>query len=163
LTFHLPLADCYSVRNSNRTIKALLFLSALLLSALALLAGCKLFPQQDAFLRSDDKGVMFIRWTREGARITGTIDISVMEPDNDIVTDLITFDGQSDGQTVTMNWKSSWTAKSIEVKGALKGNTMMLFMADGLEPVEFRRATAAEHDEATRKLEMRAKLNKGAY
>jgi hypothetical protein len=106
---------------------------------------------------------MFIRWTREGARITGTIDISVREPDKAIVKDQITLDGQSDGQAVTMTWKSSWTAKTIEVKGAIKGDTLMLFIADGNEPVEFRRATPEEHAEASRKLEMRAKLNKGAY
>jgi len=144
-------------------VKAALILFALLLSALAFLAGRKLFLRQDAFLRSDDKGLMFIRWTREGARITGTIDISVMEPDNAIVKDQITLDGQSDGQTVTMTWKSSWTAKTIEIKGAIKGDTLMLFMADGEEPVEFRRATPEEHAEASRKLDMRAKLNKGAY
>jgi hypothetical protein len=147
---------------AGKPIKAAFVLFALLLSALALLAGCK-SAQKEAFLRADDVGVMFIRWTREGARITGTIDISVKEPDNDIVTDLITLDGQSDGQTVTMTWKSSWSAKSIEVKGALKGDTLMLFMADGLEPAEFRRATRAEYDEASRNLQMRANLNKGAH
>jgi hypothetical protein len=40
---------------------------------------------------------------------------------------------------------------------------LMLFIADGNEPVEFRGATPEEHAEASRKLEMRAKLNKGAY
>src|SRR5262245_52204828 len=135
---------------------------AVLLSVL-FLAGCKLGQQKDAFLRADDASVMFIQWTREGARITGTIDISVMTPDNDIETDLIKLDGQSDGQTVTMTWKSSWNAKTIEIKGAFKGDTLMLFIADEHEPVEFRRATPAEHDEAARKLNMRAKLNQGAH
>ena len=132
------------------------------LSSVVFLAGCKLGQQKDAFLRATDEDVMFIQWTREGARITGAIDISVMKSDYDIETELITLDGQSDGQTVTMTWKSSWTAKAIEIKGAFKGDTLMLFIADGHEPAEFRRATATDHDEATRKLEMRAKLNKGA-
>jgi hypothetical protein len=132
------------------------------LSALILVAGCKLGLQKDAFLRADDESVMFIRWTREGARITGTIDMSLRTSDNDIEKDLITLDGQSDGQTVTMTWGSSRTAKAIEITGTLKGDILMLFMAEGKEPVEFSRATHEEYAEASRKLEMRAALNKGA-
>jgi hypothetical protein len=136
--------------------------TAALILFVLLLAGCKSGPQKEAFLHADDEGVMFIRWTREGARITGTIDISLRTPDNDIEKDLITLDGQLDGQTVTMTWGSSWTAKAIEITGTLKGDTLMLFMAEGKEPVELRRATHEEHAEASRKLEMRAALNKGA-
>jgi hypothetical protein len=156
-------------RNSNRTIKAIFILFALLLSALALLAGCKLGPQQDAFLRSDDEGVLFVKWTRSGMQISGTIDISEKKPDNEIGTTRFMFDGVSDGENVSMAVKSSWTPqggdKAIkkEITGLLKGDTLTLFMGHMSAPLQFRRATHVEYAEASRKLEMRANLNKGAH
>lgn len=95
--------------------------------------------------------------------------MSEKKPNEDIGTTIIAFDGQSDGKTVIMNLKSSWTAREgdkamkREITGTLKGDTLMVFLTDGKEPVEFRRATPEEHAEASRELEMRAKLNKGAY
>jgi hypothetical protein len=156
-------------RNSNRTIKATFILFALLLSALALLAGCNLGPQKDAFLRADDEGVLFVKWTKDGMQIIGTIDISEREPNNEIKTTLIAFDGVLSGTVVSMNLRSSWTAqggdKALkgEIRGLLSDDTLTLFMPNVSNPVQFRRATRTEHDEATRKLQMRAKLNKGAY
>jgi hypothetical protein len=155
---------------TNKTpIEAILVLFALLLSALAFLAGCKSSPRKDTFLRADNEGVLFIQWTREGMQIGGTIDISEKKPDNEIKTTFIAFDGTSDGENVSMNLKSSWTVqggnKAVkgEITGLLKGDTLTLFLAKELEPVQFRRATRTEHDEATRKLQMRANLNKGAH
>ncbi len=152
-----------------RSIKAAFILFALFLSALALLAGCKSSPQKDAFLHADDDGVLFVRWTREGMQIRGAIDISEKKPDNEIRTTLIDFDGVSDGENVSMTYKGSWTPpggdKAIKsmITGLLKGDTLTLFIENVSEPVQFRRATRTEHDEATRKLQMRANLNKGAH
>jgi hypothetical protein len=153
---------------SGKPIKAALVLFALLLSALALLAGCKP-PAQAAFLRDDDDIVQLIKWTQEGIRINGTIDISERKPDNEIRTALIEFDGVLDGENVSMTLKSSWTpqggdkAMKGKITGFLTGDTLTLLLENGLEPIHFRRATPAKHAEATRKLQMRAKLNKGAH
>jgi hypothetical protein len=140
----------------------------IILSALALLAGCK-STQKDSFLRTYDEGVLFVQWTREGMQIRGTLEILEKKPDNEIKTTLIALDGTSDGENVSMNLKSSWTVqggnKAIkgEITGLLKGDTLTLFLAKELEPVQFRRATRTEHDDATRTLQMRANLNKGAH
>ena len=63
-------------------IKAALILFAMLLSALAFLAGCKLGPQKEAFLFTDDERVLFVQWTRVDRQFRGTIDISEKMPDN---------------------------------------------------------------------------------
>jgi hypothetical protein len=150
-------------------IKAILILFALLLSALALLAGCNWSPQKDSFLLADDDGVQFVQWTKDGMQIRGTIDISERKPNNEIRTSRFMFDGVSDGENVSMTVKSLWTPqggdKAIkkEITGLLKDDTLTLFMENVSGPVQYRRATRTEHDEATRKLEMRAKLNKGAH
>lgn len=148
-----------------------------ILSALAFLAACKLRPQKEAFLFTDDERVLFVQWTWVDREIRGTIDISEKMPDNEIKTTHIAFDGVSegdsvlsDGEDVRMNLKSSWTAhggdKELkrESGGFLARDTLMLPLEGDQSPLaQFRRATRTEHDEATRKLEMRAKLNKGAY
>ena len=155
--------------NSNRAIKALL-----LLSALALLAGCKLGPQKEAFLFTDDERVLFVQWTRVDRQFRGTIDISEKMPDNEIKTTHIAFYGVSEGDSVLsdgvdvdMKLKSSWTAHGgdkklkVESGGFLSRDTLMLPIDGDQSPLaHFRRATATEHDEATRKLQMSPALNK---
>jgi hypothetical protein len=126
-------------------------------------------PQKASFLRAVNDEVTFVKWTQDGMRITGTIDMSERKPNNDIETTLIAFDGVLSGEGVNMNLKSSWTARGgdkavkREIAGTLKGDTLTLLLSNELEPVQFRRATPEEHAEATRKLEMRVKLNKGAH
>jgi hypothetical protein len=148
-----------------------------ILSALALLAGCKLGPQKEAFLFTDDERVLFVQWTRLDRQIRGTIDISEKMPDNEIKTTHIAFGGVSDGDSilsdgedVRMYLKSSWTAHGgdkelkVESGGFLSRDTLMLPIdGDQSPPAHFRRATRTEHDEATRKLQMSAALNKGAH
>ena len=140
------------------------------LSALTILAGCKLSSQKAVFLRIDRDAVQFIQWTQEGTQIKGTIDILERTPDNEIITFLAVCDGVLDGEKFSMITKSVRTSQGGDEKpgekiiGRLKGGTLTLFIDEGdTEPKEFRRAAPAEFAEATRKLEMRAKLNKGAY
>jgi hypothetical protein len=139
-----------------------LLAALLLLSALAFFTGCNLGPQKDAFLRADDEGVLFVRWTREGRQIRGTIEILEKKPDNEIGTTHFMFDGVSDGENVSMAVRSSWTPqggdKAIkkEITGLLKYGTLTLFMGHMSGPIQFRRATHVEYAEASRKLEMRA-------
>ena len=150
------------------------------LLALALLAGCKSEPQRspqsEGFLRSDDESVLFVQWTRGVRQIGGTIDILERKPGGEIGTAMLVFDGYSDGMNVSMHMMSSWTPRGGDkgltgkFKGLLIGDTLTLFNVHVSGPVQFRsgplqfrRATRAEYHEAARQLEMRAKLNKGAY
>jgi hypothetical protein len=155
---------------SGKPIKAALVLFSLLLSALALLAGCKSEPQKASFLRIDDNGVQFVKWTQEGMRIRGTIDMSEMKPGGEIVTALATFDGVLDGENFRMTTTSARSSErgdeeaGEKITGRLKWDTLTLLIDEkGSEPKEFRRATHAEYAEASRKLQMRSKLNKGAF
>jgi hypothetical protein len=102
-------------------------------------------------------------------QIRGTIKISEKKPDNEIKTTLIAFDDTSDGENVGISLKSSWIPQGApdamkgEMTGLLKGDTLTLVMSNMARPVQFRRATATEREEATRKLKTRAALNNGAY
>jgi hypothetical protein len=156
-------------RNSNRTIKATFILFALLLSALSFLAGCKSEPPKTGYLYVDDEEIAFVKWTQEGMRISGTIDILERKRGGEIKTIQAMFDGVLDGENVSMTMKESRTSQGDDeepeekITGILRGNTLTLIPADGAEPIELRRATATEHAEAVQKLEKRAALNKGAH
>ena len=160
-------------RNSNRTIKATFILFALLLSALAFLAGCKPSQSKTGYLYVDANAVQFVRWEREGMQIKGDIEIWARTPGGKVEFTMLMFDGVLDGETVGMTLTSSWTlqgsdkklvAKEIDGKipGMLKGDTLTLLLVDESEPKEFHRATAAEHAEARRNLRMRATSSKEA-
>ena len=154
---------------AGKLIKATLVLFAMLLLALALFAGCKPPAQKASFMLADDDGVQFIEWTQEGRQIRGSINVSELKPGGEIGTSLVFFDGVLDGENVSMTLKSSWTlrggdkALKGEITGLLRGDTLWVFPTPGSEPGQFRRATATEHAEASRKLQTRAKLNKGAH
>jgi hypothetical protein len=156
-------------RNSNRTIKATFILFALLLSALSFLAGCKSEPPKTGYLYVDDEEIAFVKWTQEGMRISGTIDILERKRGGEIKTIQAMFDGVLDGENVSMTMKESRTSQGDDeepeekITGILRGDTLTLIPADGAEPIELRRATATEHAEAVQKLEKRAALNKGAH
>jgi hypothetical protein len=51
---------------AGKPVKAALVMFALLLSALALFAGCKSEPQKASYLCADDEEVAFVKWTEEG-------------------------------------------------------------------------------------------------
>lgn len=153
---------------ARQAVTAALLVALLLLLALALFAGCKSSPA--GYLRVDDDAVAFIQWTQEGTQIKGTIDMVMRTPDNEIITFLAVCDGVLDGEKFSMLTKSVRTSQGGEEKpgekiiGRLKGGTLTLFIDEGdSEPKEFRRAAPAEFAEASRKLQMRAKLNKGAH
>src|SRR5215468_5250200 len=92
---------------AGKAVKAALVLFALLLPALALLAGCESGPQKASFLRAVNDEVAFVEWTKEGIQISGTIDILERKPNNEIKTTKVTFGGHSDGKDVIVK-KSSW-------------------------------------------------------
>jgi hypothetical protein len=162
--------------------------TAALILFVLLLAGCKSGSQRgsqsESFLRSDDKSVLYIHWTRGERQIRGTIDILERKPGGEIGKTKLCFDGNSDGMNVRMDMISSWTLHEGDLtkghegltgkfRGLLMGVTLtlfnvnvsepVLFRVDVSGPVQFRRATHAEYEEAARQLEMRAKLSKGAY
>jgi hypothetical protein len=133
-----------------------------ILSALALLAGCKSGPSKTGYLYVDDEEVAFFKWTQEGIRISGTIDILARQSSGEIDTIQAMFDGVLDGENVSMTTKSVRTSQGDveeperKITGTLRGDTLTLIPAVGAEPIECRRATDAEYAEASRKLQMRA-------
>src|SRR5215510_5851705 len=154
----------------RQSVTAALPVALLLLLALALFAGCKSFPAKAVDLRVDDDAAVFIQWTQEGTQIKGTIDMVGRTPDNEITTFLAVYDGVLDGEKFSMITKSVRTSQEEDEKpgekiiGRLKGGTLTLFIDEGdSEPKEFRRAAPAEFAEASQNLQMRAKMNKGAY
>lgn len=153
---------------AGKPIKAALIQFALPLSALVLLAGCKSEPQQNDFLYSDDEGVLFVHWTWGGRQIGGTIDVVEREPIGEIRKTVLVFDGTSDGMNVSMDLICSRTpqggvkAQIGKITGLVMGDTLTFFNANmlGVGPIQFRRATPMEYEEAIRNLEMRAKTTK---
>jgi hypothetical protein len=164
------------LRNSNRTIKALLLMSALLLSALALVGGCKSSSSktgskaepENGYLYFNDDSVRFVEWRRTGLEIKGSIEEWDRKPDGEVELTVFMFDGALDGENVNITLNSSMTneldSKEMRkaIAGALRGNTLTLSLVDGAAPIEFRRASAAEYSAAYRNLQMRATTKKGA-
>jgi hypothetical protein len=159
-----------------KPIKAALVLFALLLSALAPLAGCKSEPPitrpKASYLHFDDDSVTFVEWAQAWDKLEGTIKTLNRKPDNEVVTTVFVFYGALYDTEVSLTLTSSGNAQDgyypidKTIRGALIGNTLALppvNKADVLGTEQFRRATPEEFAEASRKLEMRAKLNKGAY
>lgn len=146
----------------RQSIAAALLAALLLLSALALLAGCKSEPPKTGYLYVDDEEIAFVKWTQEGKRISGTIDILARKSNGEIDTIQAMFDGVLDGENVSMTTKSVRTSQGDDeepgekITGTFRGDTLTLIPADGAEPIECRRATDAEYAEASRKLQMRA-------
>ena len=134
-----------------------------ILSALALFAGCKSSPAKAGYLRAvDGYAVQFIQWTQEGQQIKGTVEILERKETEPLS---VMFEGVLDGEHFSITTKDGKPMEKIT--GGLKGDTLTLFVQNEPEhepgPPEFHRATRAEYNEAARQLEMRAKLNKGAY
>ena len=127
-----------------------------ILSALALLAGCKSSPAKASFLLVDSDAVHFVQWTQEGKQIKGTIELVGITHDNEIETTSAMFDGVLDGENVSMATKT-WG----KFRGRL-GRDILTVFVDMKGEVDLRRATPAEYAEATKNFKMRAALNKGA-
>jgi hypothetical protein len=150
------------VGRARQSVTAALLVALLLVSALALLVGCKSEPPKTGYLYVDDEEVAFVKWTQEGMRISGTIDILARKRGGEIETVQVMFDGVLDGENVSMTTKSVRTSQGDDdeqeekITGRLRGDTLTLIRADGAEATEFRRATPEEHAEASRKLQMRA-------
>jgi len=145
------------------------------LLALALLAGCTSDPPvtgpRTGYLNYKDDSVTFVEWAQTWDRLEGTIKVLDRKPDNEVVTTVFVFYGTLYDTEVDLTLTSSGNAQDgfypidKTLRGALIGNTLALppmNKADVLGTEQFRRATPEEFAEATRKFEMRAKLNKGA-
>jgi hypothetical protein len=148
------------LRNSNRTIKALL-----VMLALALLAGCKSSSPKTGpktgYLHIDGDSATFVKWTQEGQKLEGTIDAVYRKPDGNAGRAMLLFRGALNGEMVSLNLNPSGIAQerfqTIDktITGTLRGDTMTLLFgegANGAQPVVFRRASAVEFLDAYLKL-----------
>ena len=142
----------------------------IILSALALLAGCiwvwdttrsKTGPKT-GYLHFDDDSATFVKWTQAGQKLEGTIDALYRKPDGNAGRAMFLFHGALNGEMVSLRLNSSGTAQDgfhnmdKTITGALRGDTLTLppvNEADGAEPVEFRRASVVEFFRATLKLQ----------
>ncbi|HKQ93065.1 MAG TPA: hypothetical protein VJZ77_20560 [Blastocatellia bacterium] len=155
--------------NSNRAIKALL-----LLSALALLAGCKSKPPitgpKTGYMYSNDDSARYVEWAQAGQRLEGEIQTWDRKSDGEFGVTLFSFNGTLSGDKVslTLNGSSSRDGYRMIDKTiirALVGNTLTLppmNRTDGSESVVFRRATMEEYLDAAWNLQKRAKTTKTA-
>jgi hypothetical protein len=159
---------------NKATIKATFFLFALLLSALALLAGCKSEPPitgpKTGYMYSNDDSAMYVEWAQAGQRLEGEIKALDRKPDGEVGVAVFLFNGTLNGDKVslTLNWSASRDGSQMIDKtiiGALVGNTLTLPPVngtDGAESVVFRRATLGEYLDAAANLQKRAKTTKTA-
>ena len=159
---------------NKATIKTTFILFALLLSALALLAGCKSEPHitgpKTGYMYSNDDSAMYVEWAQAGQRLEGEINAWDRKPDGEFGFTVFLFNGKLNGDKVslTLNWSASQDGSRMIDKtiiGALVGNTLTLPPVngtDGAESVVFRRATLKEYIDTVANLEQRAKTTKTA-
>jgi hypothetical protein len=172
---------------AGKPVKATFILFALLLSALAFLAGDKARSPKTGYLHINHDSVTFVEWAQAWDKLEGTIKTLDSKPDGEVVTTVFMFNGLLrdtygalyDAE-VDLTLTSSGNAQDgfypypidKTIRGVLRGDTLAwqgvtlvlphMNKVDALGMERFRRATPAEFDEASRKLQMRAKLNKGA-
>jgi hypothetical protein len=148
----------------------------IILSALALIAGCKSSSSktgakaepENGYLYFNDHSVMFLEWRRKPQQIIGTIEQWDSKPNGDVDLTLFYFDGALDGGNfrITLNSVMNNEMDSHDmnkaIAGMLRGNTLALPFIDGAAPIEFRRASMAEYSAAYRNLLTRATTTKTA-
>jgi hypothetical protein len=142
----------------------------IILSALALLAGCKSEPPKTGletgpktgYLRLDDDMVMFIELTQAGRKIEGTIEEWIRTPHGKVEFTMHQFYGVLDGEKVSMTLNFSgtldggFTDRGGTIAGVLRGDTLAWIPGLQFEPVLFHRASSTEYVDAYRNLYMRA-------
>jgi hypothetical protein len=133
----------------------------IILSALALLAGCiwvwdttrSRTGPKTGYLHFDDSSVTFVKWTQEGEKLEGTIDAAYRKPDGKAGRAMLSFQGALNGEMISLNLNSSGTAHERfqtigkTITGTLRGDTLALLFGDvanGAQPVLFRRASEVE-------------------
>jgi hypothetical protein len=159
---------------AGKPIKATLILFALLLSTLALLAGCKSEPPitgpKTGYMYSNDDSAMYVEWAQAGPRLEGEIQVWDRKPDGEFGATVFLFNGTLNGDKVslTLNWSASRDGSRMIDKtiiGALVGNTLTLPPVNGTdraESVVLRRATPKEFVDAAATLQKRAETTKTA-
>jgi hypothetical protein len=91
----------------------------IILSALALLAGCiwvwdttrpKTGPKT-GYLHFDDDSATFVKWRQEGHNLEGTIDAVYRKPDGNAGRVMLLFQGVLNGEMVSLNLNPPGTAQ----------------------------------------------------
>jgi hypothetical protein len=148
---------------TNRTIKTLLFLSAL-----ALLAGCKSEPPitgpRTGYLHFEDGSVTFVEWAQTGQKLEAQISALERKFDGNLRVTKFLFHGTLNGEKVTLTLNSSgnpqdgFHSMDKTITGTLIGDTLTLppmNEAVGAESVVFRPATPLEFADATGNLRLK--------
>lgn len=164
------------LRDSNRTIKATLILFALLLLALAPLAGCMSTSHKTSsrtgpttgYLHFNDDSVTRVVWEQAGQKLEGHIEVLERKPDGKVETTAINFNGELNGEIVSLTLDLATTQRGVQrlnktITGELRGDTLTLPHvngADGAEPVVFRRVGLKEFADAVESLKKRATMTK---
>ena len=150
----------------------------IILSALALLAGCmsswsttrgKTGPKT-GYLHSNDDSVTFVRWEQVGQKLEGTIVVLDRDPGGKARSGAFVFHGTLNGENVSLTLDSATTQDGYHkldktITGELRGNTLTLPPvngADGAPPVIFHSAGQREFAAATENLQKRAKTTGAA-
>jgi hypothetical protein len=133
-----------------------------ILSALAILAGCKSEPPitgpRVGYLHFDDGAVTYVEWTPTGRKLEGQISALHRKPDGKVKVTIFLFYGKLGSDKVSLTLNSSGNAQdgfqSMDktIIGTLGDDTLTLPPvkgADGEEPLVFRRATPVEFANAT--------------
>jgi len=160
---------------AGKPIKAAPILFALLLSALALLAGCvssyktvsKTGPTT-GYLHFNYESVTRVRWEQAGQKLEGNIDVLERKLDGKIETTAFNFYGELNGEIVSLTLDLETTRGGVQrldktIRGSLRGDTLTLPPvngADGAEPVVFRRVGLKEFADAVESLKKRTTTTK---
>jgi hypothetical protein len=154
----------------------------IILSALALLAGCKSSLSKTetraetktetraapdvAYLRFNEDSVLHVKWTQTGPRLEGTFEAWDRKPEGEIELTLFRLNGVLDGENVSMTLNPVKTSRGASrdlegtITGTLKGDALTLPPVKGAAPVELRRASLDEFLDAYRNLQKRTKTKK---
>jgi hypothetical protein len=158
-------------------IRAALCLFALLLSTLALLAGCKSEPPmigpKTGYMSLNGDSVTYVEWAQAEQKLQGDITVLDRKPDGKVERTVFFFKGTLNGERVSLTLNSSASRNSSQminktILGALDGNTLTLTpvndadSAVGVVLVEYRRATPEEFADAALNLQKSAKTTKTA-
>jgi hypothetical protein len=118
-----------------------------ILSALALLAGCKPSPPKTGYLSVKDGEVSYLEWTQEGTQVKGSILIQWRSPAGEIENYVILFHGEQNRESIILTFDTSWSARGglkemgVTIPGALRGANLTLIPTNGSEATEYHLAS----------------------
>jgi hypothetical protein len=160
----------------RQSVTVALLAALMLLSALALLAGCMSTSHKTSsrtgsttsYLHFNDDSVTRVVWEQAGQKLEGHIEVLERKPDGKVETTALNFNGELNGEIVSLTLDFATTQGGVQrldktITGELRGDTLTLPRvngADGAEPVVFRRVGLKEFAEAVESLKKRTTTTK---